>query len=59
MKIRLTIDLPISEACGAFKGEVFTVIGEKLKQGDTYLTYFKGKNGDKCGAYFYEYEVVE
>lgn len=59
MKIRLTIDLPINKNCGAFKGVVFTVIGKPKEISRGRLIYFIGKNGERCGAFSNEYEVVK
>lgn len=58
MKIRLTIDLPINKNCGAFKGVVFTVTGKPKEISRGRLIYFIGKNGERCGAFSNEYEVV-
>ena len=58
MKIKLTQDLPIDPNCGAVEGAVFEVLAiEDVGRGS--MLYFIGVDGQRCGAYSREYEVVE
>ena len=58
MKIKLTCDLPIDPKCGAVEGAIFEVI-EEGASGRLKILYFIGIDGQRCGAYYHECEVVE
>lgn len=65
-RIKLKMDLPINERCGATAGSIFIVtrlqkLNKKLKratQGLGPLVYFDGADGSECGAYEHEYEEM-
>lgn len=54
MRIRLLVDLPIATECGCVVGKEYEV---SFVSGKVYR--FFAENGELCGAFSHEFEVVD